>query len=204
MSSFGSVTRWIARLKAGEHAAAQKLWQRYSLRLVHLARARLRDAPRRAADEEDVALGAFDSLCRGAEAGRFPRLSDRDDLWRLLVVLTARKAANLAKHERRIKRGGGRVLAEAELALPSDGSEDFEGLEAIIGDEPTPEFAAQVGEECRRLLDALGDPQLRDIATMKLEGYTDEEVAARLGCTDRTVRRRLQLIRKLWEKEWSP
>jgi DNA-directed RNA polymerase specialized sigma24 family protein len=202
MSSIRSVTQWIALLKAGDQAAAQPLWQRFALRLAQLARARLRDAPRRAADEEDVVQSVFDSLCRGAKEGRFPRLSDRDDLWHLLVVLTARKAANLAKHERRHKRGGGQVITAVDLALPADTSGDFVGLDAIAGGEPTPQFAALVAEEYRRLLDALGDQQLRDIARLKTEGYTNEEVAARLGCTGRTVRRRLQLIRKQWEKEW--
>src|SRR3982751_1385339 len=101
MSSEGSITHCIARLKAGDRAAAQPLWEGYCHRLVGLARVRLRAAPRRAADEEDVALSAFDSFCRRAERGQFPRLADRDDLWQLLVVITVRKAANLMHHEGR-------------------------------------------------------------------------------------------------------
>src|SRR5262245_27439563 len=67
MSSAGSVSHWIGLLKTGDPIAAQKLWEGYFERLVRLARSRLRDLPRRAADEEDVALSAFDSFCRGAE-----------------------------------------------------------------------------------------------------------------------------------------
>jgi hypothetical protein len=88
MSSKRSVTRWIDRLKAGNRAAAQRLWERYFKRLVAVARSQLRDTPRRAADEEDVALSAFNSFCRGAERGRFPELLDRNSLWRLLVTMT--------------------------------------------------------------------------------------------------------------------
>ena len=98
-----SVTQWIERLKAGDPGAAQKLWERYFRRLVGLARQKLRAAPRRAADEEDVALSAFDSFCRGAGQDCFPRLHDRLDLWQLLVLLTARKASDLAEHERRLR-----------------------------------------------------------------------------------------------------
>src|SRR5207237_10567463 len=89
----GSVTRWIGDLKAGGDSAAQHLWERYFHRLVHFARARLRAARRAGAiaDEEDAALSAFDSFCRGAAQGRFPDLADRDGLWRLLVVITLRK-----------------------------------------------------------------------------------------------------------------
>ena len=57
MASEGSITHCIQLLKAGERTAAQQLWERYFQRLVGLARAQLRDAPRRAADDEDVALG---------------------------------------------------------------------------------------------------------------------------------------------------
>src|SRR5262245_46060314 len=77
MHSDASVTQWIDGLKAGDPNAAQKLWERYCRRLVGLARKKLRAAPRRAADEEDVALSAFDSFCRGAEQDRFPQLNDR-------------------------------------------------------------------------------------------------------------------------------
>jgi DNA-directed RNA polymerase specialized sigma24 family protein len=200
MSSPGSISYWIGHLKAGDHAAAQALWERYFGRLMALARGRLRAAPRRAADEEDVALSAFDSFARAAAHGRFPQLLDRDDLWQLLVVITARKASTLANYERRQKRGGGRVYSEAVLA--GDGSaEDDAGLAPVASGEPSPEFAAQVAEECQRLLGRLDDPDLRAVALWKMEGYTNEEIAAKLGCVVRTVERRLRVIRSLWDEE---
>src|SRR5215510_15571495 len=110
-----SVSHWIQQLKGGNEAAVQRLWERYFARLVELARQRLRGAPRRAADEEDVALSAFDSFCRRAEQGRFPRLGDREDLWRLLVLIAERKAIKLREHEQAAKRGGGRVRDESGL-----------------------------------------------------------------------------------------
>src|SRR5262249_29758180 len=121
MPSAGSVTHWLGLLKAGDHAAAQPLWERYFQHLVSLARARLWGAPKRMADEEDVALSAFDSFCRGAAEGRFPQLLDRNDLCQSLVLITARKAIHLLQHERRQKRGGGKV--QGELAWTS-ASED--------------------------------------------------------------------------------
>jgi DNA-directed RNA polymerase specialized sigma24 family protein len=198
MSSRASVTHWISLIKAGEHAAAQPLWERYFPRLVGLARARLRGGPRRAADEEDVALSAFDSFCRHAEQGRFPRLQDRNDLWQILVLLAARKAVSLARYEARQKRGGGLVQGEEALGATED---DSGGLAQVVGDEPTPEFAAQVAEECARLLDRLGDAELRNVALWKMEGYTNDEIAERLGCVERTVERKLSVIRGLWEQQ---
>jgi DNA-directed RNA polymerase specialized sigma24 family protein len=202
MSSAGSVTHWIDRLKAGDAAAAQKLWERYFQRLVGLARKMLRGAPRRAADEEDVALSVFASLCQGAERGRFPQLCDRDDLWHLLLVITARKALNQIKHERRHKRGG---ALPNQGALPAADSEaEGPALEQLISPEPTPAFAAQVAEQCQRLLGLLGEAELRSIALWKMEGDTTEEIAARLGRAPRTVERKLRLIRSLWAQELPP
>jgi DNA-directed RNA polymerase specialized sigma24 family protein len=198
MSSFGSVTHWLNLLKAGDTAAAQPLWERYFRRLVGLARTKLRGAPRQAADEEDVALSAFDSFCRAAERGRFPRLDDRDDLARLLLMLTARKALNLRKYAQRQKRGGGRVVSEADLKTAGAGEES---LAQVIGPEPTPEFAAQVDEEYHRLLGLLDNDQLRQIAVAKMEGYTIEEMASRFACAPCTVVRKLQKIRASWEPE---
>jgi DNA-directed RNA polymerase specialized sigma24 family protein len=201
MSSTGSVTHWISLLKAGNHAAAQPLWERYYRRLVGLAYKKLQGLPRRAADEEDVVLSAFDSFCRGAEGGKFPRLVDRDDLWQLLVVITARKACDLVEYEHRQKRGGGKVLGESALAGADSLLELEPGMEQVIGNEPTPEFAAQVAEECQRLLDQLDDPELRSIALWRLEGYTNKQIAEKLSCVPRTVKRKLDRIHYLWEKE---
>jgi DNA-directed RNA polymerase specialized sigma24 family protein len=190
MSPPGSVTHWIDGLRTAESVAARKLWENYFHRLVELARKKLRALPRSAADEEDVALSAFDSFCRGAEQGRFPRLADRDDLWQVLFVLTQRKAVDLIQHEGREKRDWRKV--EPVAAEGSPGADR-------AGREPDPAFAAQVAEECQRLLGALGDDSLRLLAVRKMEGYTNEEIAALLNCSLATVERRLRLIRKEWE-----
>jgi DNA-directed RNA polymerase specialized sigma24 family protein len=202
MSPDESVSQWIGRLQAGDAAAAQQLWERYFQRLVGLARKKLEGLPRRAADEEDVALSAFDSFCRGAGDGRFPQLVDRDNFWRLLVTITARKAYQLMLHEGRRKRGGNAVLDEAALASLADSG--AAGLEQLLDREPTPEFAAQLAEEYQRLLASLPDAELRSVAQWKMEGYSNEEIAAKLGCALRSVERKLKVIRTLWGSSESP
>jgi DNA-directed RNA polymerase specialized sigma24 family protein len=202
MASKGSVSLWVERLKAGDHAAAQPLWERYLHRLVGLARTKLPEGRRRAADEEDVALSAFDSFCRGAEAGHFPRLDDRGDLWRLLVTLTARKAFDQVRDQHRLKRGGGAVLGQSALCAP--GAEVEPAFERFVGREPTPEAAALVADECRRLLAGLKTDELRSIALWKMEGHTNEEIAAKLDCAVSTVERKLQRIRVCWAEEVTP
>jgi len=200
MSSAGSVSHWISQLKARDPVAAQKVWERYFARLVNLARNRLRGQPRRAADEEDVALSAFDSFCRGAEQGRFPRLEDRGQF---LVVIAARKALKLIEHEGRLKRGGGKVLDEAALTSPDPAAAQAR-LEHILGSEPTPALAAQVAEECQRLLTLLPEADLRAVALAKMEGYSTDEIAAQFACAPRTIQRKLLRIRSLWAREEPP
>src|SRR5262245_43544207 len=192
VSHADSIIRCIDMLKGGDHEAAERLWATYIRRLVGLARARIGTAPRRAADEEDVALSAFDSFCRRAERGQFARLSDRDDLWQILVVITERKAIDLMRREGRKSRGEGKVLS-------------FSDDSGAIGDEvldrgPSPEFAAQAADEFRRLLGLLEEPSLRDVAIWKMEGYTNRQIAARLGCIEQTVERKLRSIRQIWTR----
>ena len=196
MSCDESVTRLIGMLKEGDRRAAQGLWEAYFGRLVGLARARLARAHTPVADAEDVALSAFDSFYRRAERGEFPRLEDRNDLWQLLFVITVRKACDLVNHEGRRGRGSGHVRTLSDLAEL--------GVPEALGDEPSPELAAQVADECRRLLALLPSDALRDIALWKMEGYTNAEVAAKLGCVEQTVVRKLRAIREIWSEGGPP
>lgn len=194
-----SVTTWIGQLKAGDHAAAERLWGEYFNRLVGLARVKLGDRPPRALDEEDVALSAFQSLCFGAARGRFPHLQDRDNLWRLLATITAKKALNVVRNANRQKRGGGAIRGESALIGPNGAADASSGFEEFIGTEPTPEFAAQMAEEYEHLLLLLEDAELASIARWRMEGYDTEEIASKLGKSSRTVKRKLGVIRTIWE-----
>ena len=197
MNDQGSITVWIGRLKAGDAAAAGPLWENYFHRLVGQARRKLGDRPPVVGDEEDVALSAFDSFFRRAQNGRFPDLDDRTDLWKLLLAIVSRKAFNLVRNERREKRGGGQVRHASALA--SEPGVDV--FAEVIGREPTPELAAQVAEECQRLLDDLADADLRAVAVAKMEGNTNAEIALQRTCSIATVERKLNLIRKRWQRE---
>src|SRR5262245_44097076 len=179
-----SVTRWIRALEADRSSAVGPLLGVYFDRLVRLARNRLQDLPGMAAYDEDVALRSFHSLCqRVRDPARPLQLAHRDDLWRLLATRTISRAIDLI---RRHKPG----------EVPGD-----QDLELLLTREPTPEEAAEMADECRHLLDLLDTPELRQIALWKVEGYTDEEIAAKLDCVPRTVRRKAQRIRLLWQHE---
>jgi len=200
MPESGSVTHWLHQLNDGDAAAAEPLWHRYFDRLVRLAGEKLRGTPKRAADEEDVALSAFDSFCRGATRGRYPRLHDRDNLWRLLITITDRKATNLARHEGRKKRDAGRVAADATPPSSGDSSAADRPIDRLISREPTPEFAALFAENVRLRLMQLEKIEHRQIAVLKMDRFTNAEIARKLRCSVPTVERALRIIRKTWEE----
>jgi len=195
MSQESSPTLWLRQLQQGNHEAAERLWETYYGKLVVLARRKLEGRTRLVSDEEDVALSAFKSFCRGLEDHRFPNLTSRDDLWKLLVTITLHKVLHLVRDENRQKRGG------QWTQLVESGADDEALIAQLAGQEPTPEFAAEVAEQCERLLKQLPSPDLVELAIMKMEGYTSDEIAAKWGRAERTVERKLQLIRQVWGQE---
>ena len=198
----GSVSRWILNAKNGDEAAAQQLWERYYSRLVRHARRKLQDMPRRVADEEDVVLNAFESFYRAAEENRFPQLEDRNDLIQILLMLTSRKAINEKERQRATKRGGGAVRGYS-VAAANDNDIDLEAMGIAFGREmePTPEYAAIFADELAQRLGQLGDETLIEIAIAKMEGFSVKELAGKFECSERTINRKLALIRKKWSTE---
>ena len=115
-------------------------------------------------------------------------------------LIAERKICHRIRHELQDKRDIRRRVEDSIfLSLSSDEplrqSPEFAALPSR---EPTPEFAAEVADTCDALLAAFPDDQCRQIALLKLENYTADEIAAKLGCARRTVQRRLLLIRRTW------
>lgn len=197
MASTEEITLWLNRLSDGEERAAEVIWNQYFEKLTRYARRKLEGMPRRVLDEEDVALSAMNSFCRGMEQGRFAKVDDREDLWKLLVTITANKAISQQRRHHAAKRGGGQVRGESVFVRKGDADLD-PGIGDVLGSEPTPEFACAVAENCQAMLDALEDEMHQNIAQLTLEGYTTTEIAERLGCVKRTVERKLNRIREKW------
>lgn len=194
-----SVTFWLNGLKQGQNDAIHQLWERYFQQLVHVASRKLGGASRRIADEEDVALSAFKSLCVGAAAGRFERLEQRDDLWQVLVAIAGRKAVDQIRRQMSQKRGAGTVRGDSiVMNLGGDAPGTFE---QFMSEEPTPEVVAIMEEESARLLSQLPDETLRSLAKLRLEGYTNEEIAEQLQISLRSVERKLGVVREIWGRE---
>jgi DNA-directed RNA polymerase specialized sigma24 family protein len=200
MSTDGSITRWIADLESDQVDEAQEqLWQRYFRRLLGLARLKLGETPRAVADAEDVVTIALQSFFADHARGRFPQLQDRDDLWPLLAKITAHKALDQQRWVMAEKRGGGRVRGDSAMIGPADSIADWPA--SLLENEIGPDSLVAITEQCDRLMALLPDEQLRQIAQRRLEGYTNAEIAKELEVIERTVERRLHLIRSLWSGE---
>jgi RNA polymerase sigma factor (sigma-70 family) len=200
MSPAGSVSAWIEQMKAGDEAALGKLHARYWPFLVGLARRKLEGIPRRATDEEDVAQQAFWGFYESLRAGRLPRLTNRHQLLALLTHITACQAVNQIKHELGVqKRGGGRVQGESVLDNPAAPGGASRGLEQAEDPGLSPQEQALLNDSYQHYVTALPE-NLREHAELYLAGLTHQEIADRVGCTERTVDRKVALVLARWRQ----
>lgn len=183
----GTVTLWVEQARQGNDLAIRALWDRYEGRLASTVRALLVRFVQVAIreDAEDAARSAFYSFYQGLIRDRFTRLEDRDALWSLLRLIVKRKAFAVITREQAACRGGGFTRKDHDL-------------DDIFSTSPDAELTAILREEYEQMLDSLQDDTLRLIAVWTLEGYTQIEIAERLGCSRATVHRKLGLIRELW------
>jgi RNA polymerase sigma factor (sigma-70 family) len=199
-NSTDSISEWLERLKAGEAEAAQKLWNRYSEELLRVAKQRLGTSPRGMGDEEDVALSVFGSVFRGVAEGRFDNISNRDELWWLLLTITNRKSVDHIRREtaqKRLHRTGQPGRRHGAYSAVSARL----SLNDLVGSSPTPNFLVALQEQYLRLLEMLRNDQLREIAVLRIEGYNVAEIAQKLAISQRALERKLQLIRAQWKRE---
>lgn len=192
MTDRGSVTNLLHQLKDGaEGEVQQEIWNRYFGQLARMAGNRLGKNHRRVEDEEDVVLSALGSFFHRVKAGQFPQLADRTSLWPLLVAITICKTRDLQRRQTAGKRDVRRTVAAASAG-------ETNWLLQIQGEEVSPETAAVAAEEAERMIAALEKESLQNVARMKLEGYTNAEIAQQEGVMERSIERRLVLIRQIW------
>lgn len=193
-SGAGSITHIFSRLRQGDAASAQQLWERFFPRLIGLARKTLMGRLQRMADADDAVQSAFASFWQRAERGEFGDALDRNDVWSLLGLITVRKARKQTRREQAKKRGGGKVLTEGQL-VGRDG--EPLRLDELVGSMPATEFDLH----CEELLECL-DEDLRPLVLLRLFGYKNREIAVHLDWTERKVERKLHLVRLCWERDW--
>jgi RNA polymerase sigma factor (sigma-70 family) len=176
----------LNRILRGDEQAAATVFERYAERLSHLARSRLSARLAARTDPDDIVMSAYRSFFVGAREGRF-HVECGGDLWRLLVEVTLHKLYRQAAHHHAQRRSVRRELAPTDSNPP---------LSSAASREPTAEEGLLAAEELENLLGKLND-RGRAIVELRLQGFTQEEIAKHVGCSSRTVRKWLENARKL-------
>ena len=182
----GSVSIALAGFDSTPDESAELFWDRFFVKLCRYAESKVYARHRWLFDAEDIASSAMYALVTGLKQGRFYNVTNRDQLWQMLAIIASRKAANAAKHHDREKRGGGKIRGDSwfrgddvEQSLPVEDPAEFEAT-------------------CKELLESLPDAIYREIALMRLAGFTNPEIGEKLGCSARTIDRKLIAIREIW------
>jgi RNA polymerase sigma factor (sigma-70 family) len=199
VSYSGSVTEWIQQLKDGEEYALTLLYERYWPYLVGIARKKMSGGKRRSSDEEDIAQEAFLGFYRSLKDGRLPKMSSRNDLVSLLVIITARKAADNFKAQLRMKRGGGQVRGESVLEAMASSSQINRGIGNVAGSSRTPEEEAILNDCYQHYIEEL-PADLAEFARLYLAGLSYEEIGEQMDCVNRTVKRKVKRIKERWQR----
>jgi RNA polymerase sigma factor (sigma-70 family) len=188
------ITLWLEGLKEGDELGVERIVSRYFEPIVNLVRRRLPSSVRRITDEEDVALSALNSFIVRAQAGQFGKLENRNDLWKVLVTISLRKAGKYVKRESAQKRGGRDVRGESVFK-----ETEGRGMEQVADDRPLPDEdvdSRECAESILAFLENLDDKKLRHIAVYKSEGLSDASIAEKLNCSTKTVQRKMHLLRE--------
>jgi RNA polymerase sigma factor (sigma-70 family) len=176
--------------RAGDQKAAREIVERYVDRLLDLARRRLSQRLARRVDPEDIVQSVFRTFFGRARAGQF-HVEDPDDLCKLLMRITLHKTLRQAAFHRAAKRD---LNQEA-----GSGPDDTDHLRDVLDREPTPEAANMFVDELEQMLNQLR-PEDRQVIDMRLQGYSNVEIAEKLGISDRKIRRLLERLRGLAEQ----
>jgi RNA polymerase sigma-70 factor (ECF subfamily) len=185
--------RQIEGFRQGDPEVIQEFWQHYGPMLQRVAQAQLAQPLRRRIDPEDIVQSACRTFFRRVQGGEL-QLTDSESLWRLLCAITLNKAREQARFHSQQKRGMSREVHAAE-ADGDSGRDDF----GLAAPGPTPEEAAAFADEFERLLRSL-DEEERQIVDLKLQECTHDEVAQRLGISERTVRRLFKRVQAKLER----
>jgi DNA-directed RNA polymerase specialized sigma24 family protein len=190
MTDKNGVSIYFDGLRDGDSVAINAIWEQYFPRLVRYANQRFKDIPQGPFDKEDAALNALHSFFQGMKDDKFSKVDDRHDLWKLLATITARKVSHWRRYAGRIKRGGGEGGVRTINSGPM--------IENVKEESLTPDEEVQCQESVDELLDSLGDESLREVALMKMHGYTNAEISEQIDRCERAVERKLAKIREIW------
>ncbi len=196
MQSVEDSIRLVARFQQGDDQAAGKLFRRHVEQLVRLTQSRISTRLVRRIDAEDVVQSVYGDFFEGAKKGNYI-LERSGDLWRLLVGITMNKLRKQFEFHGADKRD-----YQREQNVGVDESTGQAEWQPESPDASHPEIIAIV-DQLEHFLQKL-KPSLRSILELRLQGHSVQEIAEYVQLSDRHVRRELDSVRELLEREMSP
>lgn len=186
-------TDLVARWRAGDQNAARVLYQRYVDRLSGIVTAQLSDRLRARTDADDVLQSACRSFFRRVRDGQF-QFDEDDDVWKLLVTISLNKLRSQVRKHSAAKRNAAQEVARRDNSMP----DDFH-LEKLA-ETPSPVEAFIFAEMIERVSCRL-DSRHAMLLELRMEGYSQQEIADELQTSDRSIRRMLDNIREVLSRE---
>lgn len=181
----------IAGLRSGDNVACATFWKEYGPLLESVANRQLSQRVQRRVGSEDVVQSACRTFFRRVSDGQFD-LPDADALWRLICSITLTKARRAARDHGRLKRGINR-----EQDLNSVSSDESNASFQLDGGVATPFDEAEIADQMNALLSGMSEDECR-VLDLKMQQFTNDEIAERVGCSERSVRRIIKRLQERW------
>jgi RNA polymerase sigma factor (sigma-70 family) len=188
--------QWLQGFRKGDPDIVRAFWEQYGPMLHKLAAKHLADQLRRRVGPEDIVQSACRTFLRRAQGGEF-QMDDSESLWRLLCAITLTKIREQARFHGRKKRG-----LDQEVPMTPAADQSGVGFQPVAAG-PSPDEQAEFAEQFQMLLESLEEEE-RQIIDLKLQECTQDEIAARLGISERTVRRILKRVQSKLARVFSP
>lgn len=195
MTTEGTDTRCLREIASGNDEALALLWERYFQRVVALARRRLGNLTQRTSDADGVASSALKSFWLGVKEERFAKLDNREDIWQILAIITRRKVSNLRRYEE----AAGRDWRKQQSLEPPSSDSTVAGPTVSDSREPDPQILAEAEEQCNHLLDQLPEKE-REVALLRMVGFSNEQIASQKDVALSTVERLFRNVRRNWNR----
>jgi len=181
----------VERCRTGSESAATELFNRYVSRLLGVARRRIGERMNSRLDPEDVVQSVFRTFFTRLKNDQF-EFADDDDLSKLLVSITLHKTLRQIAYHRAARRDPGHEAPQGELTQ--------QDIMQVMTKEPTPVTVVTFIDQLDHFLGRLSQEE-QQILTLRLQGYSTDEIATQINSYDRKVRRVLERVKALVQKE---
>ena len=195
-SDQGSVTGWISLIREGDQEVLDAFSKRYFSKIRDLAKSKLSNP-----DSEEVANDVLVALTQSIAGGKYPNLCDRNSLWFLILKITQNRVIAFTRREKAKKRIPAESIEpnHSEDLVRVESLTDYEAeLDNVIASNSTEAAWIEISDCWEELLRCLPDDVCRQIAQLKLQSYSNREIALMMGFTPSKVDRKVRLIQEQW------